>query len=305
MKDTFGSELKLIEANSLSITHVEGYRNFVVRLDGSNFSRFTSGLPKPYDKGFSQVMILTTNDLVEKFHAQTGYTHSDEITVIFKAACSKEDWDGNTPEKREHSRSGRVTKLLTLMASYTAVRFNYHYNLLVDKYAYSENTQKKIKSMHAMFDARILVFPYEKQRWFTVHHMVWRSMMDCPMNGVSTFADHYIGKKKTFGMDDKKKRVVMHKTGVDFSLVPEYYQHGLYVKKILVDKECEDPRTGEKLVVKRGVPINFTMQCSQSPDAFNACADVLLGKYLPEEHKHLTTPLDVSKIVNDEQPWLV
>lgn len=55
----------------------------IVRIDGHKFSKFTKGFKKPYDKILSVSMENTTKDLVEEFGAVTGYTQSDEITLIF------------------------------------------------------------------------------------------------------------------------------------------------------------------------------------------------------------------------------
>lgn len=45
---------------------------------------------RPFDLNFTNAMILTTMDLITEFSATTGYTHSDEITIIFKPASTKE-----------------------------------------------------------------------------------------------------------------------------------------------------------------------------------------------------------------------
>lgn len=298
MKDTFGEPIKEHEFNSLSIVEIEGFNSFLVRLDGKKFSTFTRGLPKPYDKVFSLVMMLTTNDIVDEYHAQFGYTHSDEITIGFNAKCAKKDYDENTVEKREHSHKGRVAKIISQMAAYCTLRFNFHYMKEIQKGLtnYEEHTNKKILSMKAIFDARILVFPLEKQNWWIAHHMVWRSMYDCYRNGLSTFADHYIGKKKTVGMDARDKYNAMIKVGLDFKLSPQYYRHGSYIKKIIVDKECLNPKTGEKVIAKRSKLINFTMCVDDTDSRYQ---DLLMSKYLTDELRSIITEsLDLTKIVS-------
>lgn len=56
---------------------------WIVRLDGRTFSTFTRGFNKPCDWRILTPMILTTQDLVEEFHASLGYVQSDEITLVF------------------------------------------------------------------------------------------------------------------------------------------------------------------------------------------------------------------------------
>lgn len=56
---------------------------FVMRLDGHCFSKFSRGLHKPYDYNFHRAFLNTTIRLVKEFGADTGYTHSDEISLLF------------------------------------------------------------------------------------------------------------------------------------------------------------------------------------------------------------------------------
>ena len=54
----------------------------IVRIDGHKFSKFTKGFNKPFDEVLSTAMIETTKELVKRFNAVTGYTQSDEITLL-------------------------------------------------------------------------------------------------------------------------------------------------------------------------------------------------------------------------------
>lgn len=58
-------------------------------------------------------MIYTTYDLICKFNCSTGYTHSDEITLIF--------------DKNSNIFEGKVYKIITSISSYCSIRFNYHF----------------------------------------------------------------------------------------------------------------------------------------------------------------------------------
>ena len=120
-----GERMKLYENESLSISKIPPYKPFIIRLDGRSFSNFTSGLRKPFDCNFTKAMVLTTMDLITEFYAVCGYTHSDEITIIFKESCTKEEFD-KEENKSGHIFDGRSVKLLTVMSGYCSVRFNYH-----------------------------------------------------------------------------------------------------------------------------------------------------------------------------------
>jgi len=82
-------------------------------------------------------MVLTMNDMLKHFSVSTGYTHSDEITLIFKPAEDSQPQGNNSENENEnkednskrvenkvHMFNGRSTKILTLMASYCSIRFN-------------------------------------------------------------------------------------------------------------------------------------------------------------------------------------
>lgn len=280
MKDELGERIKSYEKESLALTHVEGFRHYIVRLDGNNFSKFTKGLAKPHDVNFSQVMILTAKDLVEKYHAVTGYTHSDEVTLIFRQMCTHEEYQ---EEKKEHLHNGKTSKIISLMASYCSVRFNYHYNKLINNEVdnkYDDITIQKLRNMTAVFDARIIVFPLEKQDIEIANHMIWRSVFDCYRNAVSTYHDYYVGKKKSFGLHTTDKVMSLMVHGHDFAKVPMYYQHGSYIKKILVKKEIEyvHKKTGEKhtTTATRSEYVNFTMLANSKKE----CIQLLLSKTL-------------------------
>ena len=286
MKDELGERIKSYEKESLELTHVQGFKHYIVRLDGNNFSKFTKGLAKPHDAIFSQVMILVTMDLVEKYNAVTGYTHSDEITLIFRQMCTHEEYQ---KEKKEHLHNGKASKIISLMASYCSVRFNYHYNKIINEeivnHMYDGLTIAKIQNMTTVFDARIVVFPLEKQDIEVANHMVWRSVIDCYRNAVSTYHDYYVGKKKSFGLHTGEKIKSLLNNGYDFSKVPMYYRHGSYVKKILVEKEIEyvHKKTGEKHTTNaiRSEYVNFTMLANSKED----CIQLLLSKTLQDSSK--------------------
>ena len=61
-----------------------------------SFSKFTAPFRKPFDKVFVDAMVLTANDLVLNHGAQTGYCHSDQISLLFAPVCTKEEYENKT-----------------------------------------------------------------------------------------------------------------------------------------------------------------------------------------------------------------
>lgn len=75
-------------------------------------------------------MINATADLVSYFNCTSGFTQSDEITLVFPAPVTQEDLEQEqkNPNKPKKSApfNGRIQKLASLAAGYCSVRFNYH-----------------------------------------------------------------------------------------------------------------------------------------------------------------------------------
>lgn len=114
-----GDRIKIYEKENEK--NILPYHNFILRLDGKNFSKFTNGLKKPFDKNFTDAMVLTMNDLVNKLKPKTGYTHSDEITLIFSKVCTKEEYE-NEENKSVHIYNGRYDKTVEINGNQKTTR---------------------------------------------------------------------------------------------------------------------------------------------------------------------------------------
>lgn len=218
------TRMKIYETETLQLSHIPFDKPYIVRLDGRRFSKYTkqfkcpNGLP--YSPEFKQAMIYTAYDLLKEFNAQTAYTHSDEITLIFKQQCIN-----SRGELNEHMFNGRVVKILTLISSYASVVFNKHINKL-----YPDCNPDK----NAIFDARVIVFT---NNYEISNHMIWRSRFDCVRNFISLYAETYIGKKNIYKLSVKDRLDSLSKIGcyicdtdenfyVDYSM-----KHGIFIKK--------------------------------------------------------------------------
>lgn len=86
----------------------------IIRLDGRNFHQLACdlNLVKPYDDNFYEVISKVSRDLFEEFSALFAYTFSDEISLLLD----------NVPF------GGRVEKINSVIASFTASSFVMHYD---------------------------------------------------------------------------------------------------------------------------------------------------------------------------------
>lgn len=272
--DSLGDRIKGYEREYES--EIAPYLPFIIRLDGKNFSKFTKGLKKPFDKNFTNAMVLTMNDLHIKFSPSTVYSHSDEITLIFPPVCSKEEFDSGD-NKSVHPYNGRVLKLCTVTASYCGTRFaNHIHNIIIQKSVdYDTKFIDKVSRFDTCFDARVIVPPFGREGDI-VNHMIWRSIRDCKRNAIATYARWFFSNKEIFGKNSSDMIEMMKKEGFDFEKdAPLEFQHGVYGKKEMYEKEVE--LDGKSFLAVRQKVSNRLFRIYYS----NEMLDLLLSKNWP------------------------
>jgi tRNA(His) 5'-end guanylyltransferase len=245
----------------------------MIRLDGHKFSTFASPFRKPFDELLHRVMVATTADLVTRYHATTGYTQSDEITLVFPALNPlegtlsyemKEKKDEEpTAEKNTNKptlhHGGRVLKLCTLASAYCTARFNFHClrladlwpkeyapddpNLKKNSYNY-EKVQKHLRNAMGYFDARAFNVDNDQE---LLNNILWRSTHDCERNSRTNLGHVYFSTKEMHGY--KAREVVVklkEEKNVDWYSWPLAFRYGTFVKKIVVNKMGFNPQTNQE-----------------------------------------------------------
>src|SRR6478736_7144028 len=126
----------------------------IIRLDGRGFSKFTKGLEKPFDDGFSDDMDATAVFLCENIQgAKFAYTQSDEISVVLT------DFDNlETSAWFDYN----VQKMVSVASSLATAKFN-------QLRAFRGETNL------AQFDARVFQVPTIDEM---VNTLLWRQQ-DC------------------------------------------------------------------------------------------------------------------------------
>ena len=247
------SRIKSIEKH---FEHVlPGDRPYVVRLDGVNFKEFTKNLVKPFDPNFTEALKLTTEALMERTAATLGYCQSDEITLITgPAAC------GNS---KNHLYGGRTQKIASILASFASVRFNYYLNKL------RPDLNTSATSL-GFFDARVFSVP----DWQTAGDvLIWRHRFDCRRNALHSIAQANYSPKSIEGQPIKEviDRLSKEKAIDAYSAYPSDNVFGTFVKKVQVQVEGENPRTGEIIpaIRNRIVSKSFDWTEENSEEVFN------------------------------------
>lgn len=218
---------------------IPNHEHMIIRIDGHHFSKFTKTFDKPFDEALSKAMEFTTHDLVERFGAVTGYTQSDEITLVIPTLLiPKVDLVLKKPanlynEKRRndwsHIFSGKVQKIVSLVAAFTTVRFNFHLKYLIE----DEEKHHLLYNGVPYFDARVFGVPSNEEAFNAV---LWR-IRDAEKNSRSMFAQAYCSHKSLLNLTGEQQ--VWHcrdTTGHDWEEIHDNYKYGILVKKEVYQK---------------------------------------------------------------------
>lgn len=251
--DSLGGRIKGYE--SAFEMEVDSECPIIIRIDGHHFSGFTKGFSKPFDIPLAKSMIETTKDLVERFNAYSAYTQSDEITLFIPSLKDVTVDNRKKPTHKLHKRirddwthqfSGRVQKMASLVASFTAMSFNKHLENEIIKHMasltdskerdmYSKLYHAKIKN--AYFDARVFGVP-DNVEVFNV--FMWRAR-DCVKNSKSMFAQAHCSHKELQNKNGEEQvEYCKNKTGKDWNEIEDRYKYGTIIKKEIYTKEVDN-----------------------------------------------------------------
>lgn len=237
-KQSLGDRMKAYEIEYEIFLPYDEY--IIIRLDGHKFSKFTKGFNRPYDHVLKETMEQTTIDLCKKFNAVTGYTQSDEITLVLSPSFieKKEQTINNQIYK------GRIQKLISLVASYCSIKFNTNFKKCIIK-AIAENTQQNHfdyfdrllnKVGTAWFDARIYSVKTKEE---VANSIIWRAR-DCVKNSKNMFAQSFCTYKSLLSKNSQEQiECCAEKTGNKWDLTRDTYKYGSLIKKTQVLKYSE------------------------------------------------------------------
>ena len=159
---SLGDRMKLYE-RALD-TKLNPCMNYMIRLDGKNFSKLTKRWPlkKPFDKNFNEAMNAAAQSLFQLIpNIKLAWHGSDEISVWFIF-----------PDAGNPFFDGRIQKIVSLAASKASVAFNMKFQQLIGK-----------DIEFGIFDARIMQFPTEIE---AMNCFIFRQR-DCVRNSISGF----------------------------------------------------------------------------------------------------------------------
>lgn len=218
-KDLLGERMKRFE--SLSDQRLMDLLPVYARIDGRKFSKYTKGFDKPFDKRMSSSMEGVTKYLVEKTHADFGYTQSDEISLF---------WENEKPIEN-FMFGGRVIKLSSVLSGMASSYF-------MKQAIESDMPTDSIPH----FDARVCQMPNKVELY---NMLVWRQK-DCIKNAITSQAHSIFGHRALHKKNDLEKRQMilenLGKSNIN-DVIENRYLNGVSVFKEVYKNENLDIRS--------------------------------------------------------------
>lgn len=206
-KDSLGDRMKLLEGREAQRRALPRLP-IVIRIDGKGFSKWTSGLRRPFDERLEGLRQCTTQALVEQLGAAIGYHQSDEISLIlFTDNC-----------KAQLYADGRFQKIVSHSASIATAVWNANVK---------EHIPEKARSL-AFFDARAWEVPSEAE---AVNAILWREQ-DAVKNSIQMLARSHFSHKECHGKNGAELQDMLHQIGVNWNDCPDWAKRGTYVGRV-------------------------------------------------------------------------
>lgn len=228
-QDTLGTRMKGYE--DLSDYSLSPGSYYIIRLDGNNFSKFTRKLKasKPYDERLIKLMTAVTEKVMIKFSFITGFTQSDEITLVPQIGNIRNDF-----------YNLRIQKICSLVASYASVVFN---DLLPVYFPFEDPGL-------AIFDARIFQVPGPEE---VLNNLIWRQR-DCIKNAKNLFGQQYKTFKELQNLtSDQQVELVESTTEFRFEDTNPYFRNGVILKRKKIMIEGYNPSLKRFEIAERGI----------------------------------------------------
>ena len=206
-QDVMGDRLKMYEGMETSDKFIPMLPVYA-RIDGKCFSKFTKGMNRPYDEKMSWMMKETTKYLVEKTGALTGYTQSDEISLVWYSDDTKSDI----------FFCGKKQKMVSTLAAMATAKF---VQLALENFP--ERCEKNLPT----FDARVFQLPTKIE---AMNCFLWR-VQDAVKNSITMAASSYYSHKELMNKNGADKMEMLFQKGVNWNDYPKFFKEGSFFKR--------------------------------------------------------------------------
>ena len=197
----------------------------VVRVDGRGFSRFTEQhFDKPFDAGFSGLMVETAQAMLTEFDARYAYTESDEISVVLGP---------------DHGLFGRgVEKIVSITAGVASAAFTH------------------AAGRPAHFDSRVWIGAGVGD---VIDYVSWRQAdaTRCALNGWCYWTLREAGAsrreatRRLHGTTVADRNELLFQHGINFNEVPTWQRRGIGLWWEDISRSGHDPVRGVDVTTTR------------------------------------------------------
>jgi tRNA(His) 5'-end guanylyltransferase len=245
MNEEFSDRMKVYEG-------MEAGRRFMpllpvcARLDGKNFSSYTSDMRRPYDERLSWLMVEVTKALVRETCACVGYTQSDEISLV---------WHSDDV-KSQIFFDGRIMKIVSVLASMCSWQF----------YIGARELWSHKRDIPTIFDCRAWTVPSKVE---AANEILWREQ-DASKNSVSSATRTVCSHKEMQGKSCSEMQDILHANGINWNDYPPHFKRGTFVQRRKVTRrftpeeieampERHEARSNPDLVIERHDVVELPM----------------------------------------------
>jgi tRNA(His) 5'-end guanylyltransferase len=250
----FHTEMSQYENDTVANLRIPRDHAFLVRIDTIGSNNFFRSLrefaktqhDKPHSIEFSNALLHTAYDLIEHFNASSAYVGGGEIILFFPPISAK------SSSQNDHVYCGRVARILSAIASATAVKFA---KRIVEQF--DESSCNIPSNEECNFVTSIASFSNGELSKM-VKYIVWRGVGVLPISYKSLYSNYYFEKGAMTAMTESEKDEVLHLMGYTFDDLEDIIKYGLFIR-------------GHKLFSIRNLEISLTLDPKDSSN---------LAKYL-------------------------
>lgn len=242
-KDSLADRMKQYE--SVNDRYLVPKIPFIIRVDGKNFSTYTRGFKKPFDKIMGKTMREVATKLCEEIPgAVLGYTQSDEITIICKYTdrIVSQAWFNGRVRKIETIAASKATKWFNKLFTENVVNYEIEFRQKISSYDIDKDAYRKYdtvlrkKAGMAEFDARVFNVP----EWDCINNIIWRQQdairNSVEMVGHANFSNKELHKVNCEGI----KKMLKEQRGIDWEKdFNSYQKYGAFCYRVETQREIK------------------------------------------------------------------
>lgn len=242
-KDSLADRMKQYEA--VNDRYLVPKIPVIIRVDGKNFSTYTRGFKKPFDKIMGKTMRDVATKLCEEIPgAVLGYTQSDEITIICKYTdrIVSQAWFNGRVRKIETIAASKATKWFNKLFTENVVNYEIEFRQKISSYDIDKDAYRKYdtvlrkKAGMAEFDARVFNVP----EWDCINNIIWRQQdairNSVEMVGHANFSNKELHKVNCEGI----KKMLKEQRGIDWEKdFNSYQKYGAFCYRVETQREIK------------------------------------------------------------------